>query len=132
MLKVVVILGFLVAFAAGFRVAVETRTVATTTPPPSTRPATTQRSGFLRAALNLTPDQQEKMKKIWEAGMPNPREQRERRDKCRSDRDVAIQALLTPEQKANFEQIQKDYRTNVDAIDQEAKAEFQRKVEETK
>src|SRR4051812_24568168 len=104
MVKLVVILGFLVAFAAGFMVAVETRTVTPTAQAPSTRPATTQRSGFLRAALNLTPDQQEKMKKIWESGMPNPREQRERRDKCRTDRDVSIQALLSPEQKEKFEQ----------------------------
>ena len=133
MVKLIVTIGFLVAFAAGLTVGFETRKSAPAAQPPTTKPSGPQRSGFLREALNLSPDQQEKMKKIWGDGPPaNFKDQRERRDKCRGERDEAVLGLMTAEQKEKYDQIQKDYRAKVDAIDQELRADFQKKVEQTK
>jgi len=132
MITFVVIFGFIVSFAAGLTVGLEhhwtASAVANSTP--SAHPPTTQR-GFLLAALNLTPDQQEKMKAIWAEAPDHRHEQSDRHNQCRIDRDEAIVALMSPEQKTQYDQIQKTYREKIDAIDQEFRAEFQRKVDET-
>jgi Spy/CpxP family protein refolding chaperone len=62
---------------------------------------------------------------------PNPREQRERRDKCRAERDQAIVALLTPEQKTRYDEIWKNYREKNETMDKELREDFQKKVEQT-
>ena len=134
MTKIVVIFGFLVAFAAGLVVGLERRPAP---PAHATGPATTRASGprgFLPAALNLTPEQQAEMKKIWDdASGPGPasHDQREKRDKARKERDDQLMALLSPEQKTQYEEIQKSYREKNDAIDRDLRADFQRRVEET-
>jgi Spy/CpxP family protein refolding chaperone len=132
MVKFVVIFGFAVAFAAGLTVGMGkpwNSSGALVSSAPTTHP-TTQRS-FLLAALNLTPDQQEKMKTIWADGGDFRREQMDRRNQCRTDRDDALVGLMSPDQKTKYDEIQKDYREKLDAIDQEFRAEFQRKVDET-
>jgi Spy/CpxP family protein refolding chaperone len=130
MVKLVVTFGFLIAFAAGLVVGMQQHSIAPAAPP-TTRPSGPR--GFLPAALNLTADQQEKMKKIWDPSSgPNPREQRERRDKCRTEREQAILALLTPEQKTQYDEIWKNYRDKNDSMDRELREDFQKKVEQTK
>jgi Spy/CpxP family protein refolding chaperone len=131
MVKLVVTFGFLISFAAGLVVGMQRGTSAPAAMnPPSTRPFGPR--GFLPAALNLTPDQQEKMKQIWaDEGNKSRTEQSERRNACRKERDDAILGMLTPDQKTQYDDIQKTYREKNDAIDHDLRADFQRKVEET-
>src|SRR5437660_3721759 len=113
MVKLVVTLGFLVAFAAGLVVGMERHWTAPAEagapPAPATHPAGPR--GVLPAALNLTPEQQEKMKKIWGEGPPHGRgDQNDPRRLARDQRDAAVQSLLTAEQKTKYEEIQKDFQ----------------------
>ena len=132
MVKLVVIFGFLVAFAAGFVVATSTKA-----PPaeagspkevPATHPMGPPRGGILPAALNLTPEQQEKMREIWK---PRDRENDPRRQ-ARDERDAALMALLTPEQKTKYDEIQKNFQDRLSAIDKQFKDEFTDKVNRTR
>src|SRR5689334_712825 len=106
MTKVVVIIGFLVSFAAGLVVGIGTKNppaqAGSPTTAPSTHPSGPGR-GVLPMALNLTPEQQEKMKKIWSSGPPRGHNGDDPRRTARDERDAAIQALLTPEQKTKYD-----------------------------
>jgi Spy/CpxP family protein refolding chaperone len=128
MTRVVVILGFLVAFGAGLVVGMKPRHAP---PGPTTR--TASEGGWLAAELRLTPEQQAEMKKIW-SGMAargeGPRE--DRRGELLRERDAAIAALVRPEDKARYDQIQKDFADKTAALDSEFRAAFQNSVERTK
>jgi Spy/CpxP family protein refolding chaperone len=135
MTRFIVIFGFAISFAAGLVVGMGKQwnpPAEAGSPSPTTHPSGPPH-GFLPAALNLTPDQQDKMKKIWQDEAERGRhEQFDRRNQCRKERDDAILSLLSPQQKTQYDDIQKTYREKNDAIDQEFRAEFQRKVEQTK
>ena len=71
------------------------------------------RHGGLSGVLNLTPDQQQKMKEIW-SPVQKLREDRFRaRHELGQQRDQAVLDLLTPEQKAQYDQIQQRFREQV-------------------
>src|SRR5581483_603861 len=134
MVKFVVIFGFLVSFAAGFVVSREKRSAPADTGsarPPATTRAMGPGRGVLPSALNLTPDQQEKMRKIWGSGPPHARGGEDPRRTAHDERDAAIQAMLTPEQKIKYEEIQKQYQERIAALEQEFRDDFNRKVKET-
>jgi len=133
MVKLVVTLGFLVAFAAGLVVGMEKSSSST----PLAGKPTTQRSGGPRgmtAELKLSPEQQEQMKKIWSdvarRGRNEP-QQPERRQQLRQERDEAITALIRPEDKEKYDQIQKNYRDQLDAMDREMRDAFDKAVKLT-
>src|SRR4051812_21162896 len=126
MVKFVVILGFLISFAAGLAVGIGTHTPAPAAQPPATTRAVGQQRGVLPAALNLTPEQQEKMKKIWGEGPPHGHgDQNDPRRQAHDERDAALQAMLTPEQKAKYEEAQKSFQDRMSAIDREFRDDFQ-------
>src|ERR1044072_4686564 len=104
MTKFVVILGFLIAFAAGLVVGIESRQ--SNAAAPTTRPS---RAGWLAGELNLTTQQQEQLSKIWSETARRGRspEQEDRRHQLRKERDESIAALVAPQDKTRFEQIMK-------------------------
>src|SRR5256885_16140240 len=113
MTKFIVIFGFAVAFAAGLVVGMGKHTAPAEagSPLPTTHPSGPH---GMAAELNLTPQQQEQMKKIWQdvarRGHGEP-QQPDRRQQFRAERDEALAALVHPEDKDKYEQIQKDYRS---------------------
>jgi Spy/CpxP family protein refolding chaperone len=128
MTKVVVVVGFLVAFAAGFVVGSQSRHPAAV---PATRPS--HHGGWLVAELNLTPQQQEQMKQIWsETAWRGGGDREERRRKLAEARDQAIAALIRPEDKGRYDRIVKDYAEQMAAMDREWRGSFQAAVERTK
>ena len=138
MVKLVVIFGFLVAFSAGFVVGIVSHAPPAEAGSPNVvapRPATTRSfgggRGILPAALNLTPEQQEKMKKIWQSGPPRAHGGDDPRNQAREQRDAAIQAMLTPEEKIRYDDIQKSFQDRMASLDRELREDFQRKVKET-
>jgi Spy/CpxP family protein refolding chaperone len=84
--------------------------------------------------LHLSQDQREKIKVIWTEAMKdhNYSSQREKREALQKERDEALAALVTPEQKERFDEIQHTYRAKVDALSAEAKKVRDDAYEKTK
>ncbi len=143
MAKIMVVIGFLVAFAAGLTVGREMRpapTLAGAPGEPRTRPThgPTSRGGrspggWFASQLNLTPDQRAKMDAIWsEVARAGRQEMDNRRDARRKQRDDAILALVGPDNKPAYDAILKDYHDQQRATEREMRSRFEKAVEETK
>ena len=135
MTKLVVLIGFCVAFAAGLTVGVSherqlQRAASVATTMPTTRP--NHRGGFLPSELNLTPQQQEAFSKIWSDTARGGRsEQDERRHQLLQTRDETIASLISPDIKEKYEQALKDYTDQMAAMDKEMRDRFKKAVDET-
>jgi Spy/CpxP family protein refolding chaperone len=134
MTKLVVIIGFCVAFAAGLTVGLSRqRGVDQTAAPaaPTSRPSH-RGSSFLASELNLTPEQQEQLKHIWESSGGGRSEHEKRRAELREKRDAAMEALIPAQDKPKFQQAMDDYRAGLDGMDREMRDRFRKNVDETK
>jgi hypothetical protein len=130
MTRFVVIIGFLVAFAAGWVIGIEMRSSSLASSTPTTRPS---RGSWLAAELKLSPQQTEELNKIWsETARRGRGEQDDRRRQFRKERDDAIGALIKPEDKEKFELIQKNFTDELATMDREMKESFAAAVEKTK
>jgi Spy/CpxP family protein refolding chaperone len=152
MSKVVVILGFLVSFAAGLTVGwrvmphpTPSSAVDDSKPPqfggkngPQNRPSGGNRdqgpTGWLTAVLKLSVDQQEKMKEIWSATAHEGRKDREeRRQALKKTREESVTNLMAESgRKTDFDKIDQDFKKGLSDLDAEWKAKFQAAVEQTK
>jgi Spy/CpxP family protein refolding chaperone len=143
--KVAIVGGFLVAFAAGLTVGLQARTPVTAAPSPppevavpATAPAQGRQhargpAGWMKAELDLTPEQQAQLESIWgETARRGRGEQEDRRRQFRRERDEAIAALVPPEARPQYDQVQQEYADRTAALEREAKATFQAAVERTK
>lgn len=132
MTKLVVIFGFLLAFAAGLIVGVNRHQQIAISPTagPSTRQS---RESELDTLLNLRPEQKAELKKIWSETADSGRKQHEeRRRDLRHQRDEKLEALLSADQKASFAKIHEEYEQQTEAIEREMRGNFQKSVERTK
>ena len=132
MTKLVVIFGFVLAFAAGLIVGVNRpqQIASTNAPGPATRQS---RDSELDALLNLRPEQKAELKKIWSDMAERGRKQHEdRRRDLRRQRDEKLEALLSPQQKATTQQVRQEYDEQNRALDREMRANFQKSVELTR
>jgi Spy/CpxP family protein refolding chaperone len=131
--KAILAAAFLLAFAAGTSVGLFASRPAVSQPLP--RPAG-PRGGpesFLARELNLSKDQQEQMRKIWSEVMgPGGRGPFDRRSALAQDRDQAVLALLTEEQRVKYDAILQDHAAKLEALSQERKRAFENAVERTK
>ena len=128
MSKLVVLVSFLAAFAAGLAVGVKwyPRLVPANTPSPTTRPD--RRGGWLAAQLQLTPAQQEQMKKIW-TDVPR-RWHAGGNHQLFRERDEAIAALIPPESKARYDEIRKQLSEQRTVLDREHQEAWQHAVDQ--
>lgn len=136
MTKLVVIFGFLMAFFAGLLVGVNRpsqRAASNSDAAPTTRRGGADRRSELDALLNLRPEQKAALKKIWSDTADRGRRQiDDRRRELRRQREEKIEALLSPEQRAAFEQAHEEYDEQTKALEREMRASFQKSVEATK
>jgi Spy/CpxP family protein refolding chaperone len=134
MTKLVVIIGFVIAFAAGLIVGLESRQTSVGAITPTTRPSRGGPGpGWLTSELNLNPQQQEQMKQIWsEVARHGRGEQEDHRHQLRTERDDAIAALIPPQDKEKYEQIRKSYSDQMAAMDREMRSRFDEAVKKTK
>ena len=135
MTRVVVIVCFIMAFAAGLLVGRQASRVGTV--PPAEAGSTTRpsggRHGWLVQALDLDAAQQKQLGEIWsDPARRGGREREERRRQLRRERDEAIAALVPPEHYGKYDQILEHYFDQIDAIDREMRASFDAAVEQTK
>jgi Spy/CpxP family protein refolding chaperone len=105
--RVVLLLCFLAAFGAGTCVGLVWRQQAA-------KPA---HEGWL-SELDLTPEQQEKIRAIWTETMRNSdwQGQREKRSAAQKERDEAVKALLSAEQQPRYDEILAAYQKKADEI----------------
>lgn len=131
MTKLVVIVGFLISFAAGMMLS-----HAWQGRPPVDRPtpgAPGGRESWLASQLNLTPDQQTKMKEIWQdSGKFGGRGDPGKRAAIRREQDEQIAALIHPEDKTEYELIIKEHKDKLDALEADGRKAFSAAVEKTK
>lgn len=102
--------------------------------PPSPGPRQSRdRRAWLAEELSLTPEQQMKMEEIWSGlARGGGREQFEQFRNLVRQRDDAIIALFTPEQKAEYERLMGDYDAKFEAHNAERDRAFQQAVDQTK
>src|SRR5450432_2513554 len=133
--KLIVMLGFLVAFAAGIAVGVQNRVLIVSKSAnvlnPTTRP---NRHGWLVAELNLTPDQQQQLNQIWSdtAHRGNHEQGEDLRRQYRKERDGAISALIRPDDRGAYDEILKKFSDRTSALEQEWRGSYENAVEQTK
>jgi Spy/CpxP family protein refolding chaperone len=120
---VILTLAFIVTFAAGVTGGL---VVHGSAPPPAHR-------SWLSDELNLRPDQQAKMREIWE---PSDRQHMgqsfEEMRAIRETRDKAIRELLTEEQRARYDEIVKEASQKMDAIGAERRKGLEEKITRTR
>jgi Spy/CpxP family protein refolding chaperone len=127
MTKAVVLLSFLVAFAAGVTVS---RSIEA--PAPSDAPFK-KCGGWLGAELGLTPDQQQQLRQIWsETVHRGGRDRDERRRQLYRERDEAIADLIRPEDRERYTEVVRTYSEKLSALDSEWRSSFQAAVDRTK
>jgi Spy/CpxP family protein refolding chaperone len=132
MTKLVVTLGFLVAFIAGLAVGMSVRQrrfVASAGP--ATRPSS--HASWMIRELDLTPQQAAQMRQIWSQlvhhGGPA---HEEHRGQIRQERKKAIEALIPAQKMSQYQQIQDNYVAEMAALHRESQASYQDAVEKTK
>jgi len=121
--RVILVIGFLVALGAGMAVGAALKRGGEPKP----------RKPWIEEELNLTPEQREKMHDIWSESMREMREyQRDRRQALLSERDEAIQNLLSVPQRAEYAEIQRIYERESAALSEAARKAFDEAKEKTK
>lgn len=128
MARFLIVICFLLAFAAGLTVGIQSpHQAAVQSPPPP------ERGGWLATELNLTPEQQEQMRKIWsETARRGGRERDEHRRRLYRQRDEEIAALIRPEDRAKYEAVLQNHAERLAALDAEWKSAFEASVARTR
>jgi Spy/CpxP family protein refolding chaperone len=139
MAKLIVILGFLLSFAAGMVIGTRThglldRSDATTTKPPTTAPSDRRtRGGWLSQELGLSTEQRAQLDKIWSATASRAGSDHEdRRREYRRERDTAIADLVPTARLGEYDQIINTYQDRVAALEAETREAYQQAVEQTR
>ena len=132
MARLVVIIGFLVAFSAGLVVGLQARLApAAVAASATTRPRGP--GGWLTSELGLSSEQQSELDRIWsETARRGRSELDDRRRASRKERDEAISGLIRAEDRGRYEETLKAYTDKQAALDKEMKSNFQAAVERTK
>jgi len=120
--KIILIVAFVLAFAAGGSVG-----LLAVRPPPPPPPR-----GVLMSKLNLTPEQREQMKMIWTEADGVHRQHWERRAALAQERDQQIRKLLDEGQLARYEAILQDYSRGLEELSRERTRSFEEARERTK
>lgn len=123
-IKLILIVSFLVTLAAGLASGV---LIAHLKRPPPPGPS------WLNAELNLTATQREQMHQIWSEVMGDMSRQRGDQGRVlRQQRDQKILDLLTPEQRTQYDTIQKEYAAAENELSEQRKKKFDEAVRRTK
>lgn len=130
--KAMVLLAFVAVFAAGGVCGMFVKTLAPApAPPPQSRPQ--QPRSWLKDKLDLTPDQEAKMKEYYDAFREHNGQREQARRQLGQQRDKEIQALMaTPELKARYDEIIARHDAAVQKLREEGSAEGKATDEKTK
>jgi Spy/CpxP family protein refolding chaperone len=126
--KVIVVVGFLIAFGAGVVLGLQLRQQAVAS---VNEPRREDRS-WLKTELGLNPQQEEQMREIWSNLHNSGRKHEERRRALRDERDEAIAALLPPSTMGDYDKVLAVYGQKMSELSGERDKAFQQAVEKTK
>jgi len=130
MTRALVIICFLVAFAAGLVLGLQKHP---DEPHEGARRGGPGHHGWLAAELNLSEAQQAELKAIWsETAFGRFRDRDERRREFARQRDEAIAALIPPEKREEYDRILQQYNRNLEAMEHEGRRAFETAVERTR
>jgi len=130
---VMVVAGFAVAFGAGLvlGLAGPKHVVGLAAPQPPTE--NKHRRWWIAAQLDLSPLQEDQVRRIWEDVRKDmSRERDERRNTIRKERDDAILSMLPHEKHGAYEDIKHDYSSKMGQVDREPPKAIQKAIEQTK
>jgi Spy/CpxP family protein refolding chaperone len=121
--KAIVVVGFLVAFAAGGSAGLLVQ------PPPVPRDP----GSWLTGELNLTPEQRAQMKEIWSTTMGDAwRRYNEQRHAVKEQTQAAVKALLSNEQRAQYDAIMAQQEQKYAELNKERRDAFTAAREKTR
>ena len=123
--KIVILLGFVLTLAAGLAAGLWGARYM------NGRPVQTVAASSPLDELQLTADQTQHMRKIWESVRDTAQTCLTRGQMLRQQRDKAMEALMTDEQKARFEKVNQDYEAQVLALNNQREQAFADAVKET-
>jgi DNA anti-recombination protein RmuC len=86
----------------------------------------------LTEQLKLSPQQSDQMKQIWEGVRDKVRTSYEGADRLQRQRDEAIMAMLSTEQKAQFERLTRDFADRFETLRRDRDDSFHQAVEQTR
>lgn len=139
MAKLIVILGFLISFAAGMVIGTRTHGLldqsnAAPTRPPTTTPSDRRtRGGWLSQELGLSVEQRSQLDKIWSAmASKGGNDHEDLRREYRSERDTAIADLVPAARLGEYDQIINTYQDRLAALETESREAYQHAVEQTR
>jgi len=136
--KLIILTGFLIAFAAGVVTGMQNRSVAVSPPmrPPGASQPSTRRvnpPAYFIDQLKLTRDQREKWSQIWsDVATRGGREQEQRVHQLRQKRDADILALIPEKDRATYSKILTDFTDGVELLDREWRDAYDQAVQKTK
>lgn len=87
---------------------------------------------WLAQELRLTPEQQDQMRTIWAHATNTGEDFAERRSALEKERDDALQALLSPTQREEYQQIRDQYTQKVGEVRKDREKVMAAAVEQTK
>jgi hypothetical protein len=86
----------------------------------------------LGAELGLTPQQSEDMRRVWEGVRETAQQCYDDGRRLQKDRDDALVALLTDEQKVKFEKVSREYAEQFAELNRKRDRDFEKAVQQTK
>lgn len=139
MTKLLVLFGFVLSFAAGM---LASSRFLPPPPPeetfgpgagPTTHPGPPfMRRGFLPRELDLTPEQQTKIREIWsKVGVNGPREMDDKKHEYGEAKDAEFAKLIPPERRADFDKIKSDFTAKMTALDTDFRESFENAIKQT-
>jgi Spy/CpxP family protein refolding chaperone len=128
MTRLIVMVCFMAAFAAGLTVGIkESRT------PEDAKESRSRRCGGLSSELNLSSEQREQMRQIWsEMARRGGREREERRRELWREKDQAIAELIRPEDRPRYDEVVQNYSEKMRSLEREWRTSFETAVEQTR
>jgi Spy/CpxP family protein refolding chaperone len=109
-LKLAILLGFALMFAAGLAVGRAGRMAAAANQRPTADPS------YLAARLNLTADQQKQMEEIWSQALDQAPDMPARIHDADAARDDEVEKFLTPDQRTKFEHLESARNDQIAAL----------------
>jgi Spy/CpxP family protein refolding chaperone len=132
--RLILLIGFLLAFAAGYTVGMNRSPAADVSTASGPDASSSQgRRGWLAQQLELTAEQQQQMREVWaETASRGGRGHIEQRRELRRHRDEAIEELIPQQNLAAYEQVIERYNESLVAMEREWAEAYERAVERTR
>ena len=131
--KATVLFAFILALSAGVVLGFAAARRVDPAVPTATKPPESRRGSWLSDQLELSPEQGDQIREIWQKAMSEQgRANSERRRALEKERDGAVLGLFTTEQREEYERLMKQYEARIAETGRERDRLRQEAIEKTK